>query len=690
MNVSSWARVTGRILHGGDYNPEQWAPEIWTQDMVLLQEAGITSVTLNVFAWASLQPAEGRYDFARLGAVVRTVADAGMSIVMATSTAALPPWMSLAYPQVNRIDEHGVRARHGRRHNACMSSPVFRTHAAALAGHLAQRYSPEPSLVAWHVSNEYGGFCWCDLCAAGFREWLAATYGTPEALVEAWGAQFWGHTYGSFDEVFPPDQRGDALHDGKAVLPAAVLDYRRFFGELVRAQFREEKAAIRAYDPQRPVTTNMMGTFPDLDYLAWSDDLDVVSWDSYPAYDTTPAQIALRHDLMRAVGRGRPWMLMEQTPSRQNWQPYNSLKRPGQLRAQSWQAIGHGADTVQYFQLRQSRSGCEKFHGAVIGTDGSARTRTFREVAALGEELARVSPRVVGSRVEHGQVAVVFDWPSRWAIELSAGPSRSLDYVREVERWYGELHRRGIAIDVVGADAGPEELAGYAAVVAPCLYVLDDERADALRAYVAGGGRLLLTAMSALADRHDRLHLGEAPVPLRDLVGVWAEETDALPPGVTVPLVSDDEPGRPVGAGEVLCDVVQADPGTQVLARYAGEYYAGTPALTWRPAPNAADSPGAAGVLYSATFPDAAAVSFAVDALVDGTQVRTCALPSGVEVSRRVHDDGTRLHVLVNGTTDRCEVRLDAVGTDLLTGERFDGTATLAPFGVVVLEQPAD
>jgi len=671
------------MLYGGDYNPEQWPEDVWARDMELFQQAHINSVTLNVFSWATLQPADGVYDFSRLDRIVKTVTDAGLTIVLATSTGALPPWMSLQHPDVNRVDEQGRKMRHRERHNACINSPTYRRESVALASRLAQRYAHEQNLVAWHVSNEYGGFCWCDNCAERFRDWLRSRYGAVDAVNDAWNTAFWSHTYHSFDEIFPPSQLGDTTSWGnKSVLPGYSLDYRRFYGASVLDSYREEKAAIRKFDPQRPVTTNMMGTFPDYDYFAWSDDLDIVSWDSYPAHDTTAAQVNLRHDLMRAVGGQRPFMLMEQTPSRQNWQPYNSLKRPGQMRQQSWQAIARGADTVQFFQLRQSRAGCEKFHGAVVGTDGGNRTRTFREVAELGEELARVSPRIHGSRVERGGVALIFDWASRWGIDFSAGPSRSLDYVREVERWYAELHRRNVPVDLVPATGPFDE---YAAVIAPCLYLMPDEVSHALRAYVEGGGRLLLTSMSGLADEHDRLHLGEAPVPLRDFAGVWVEETDALPPTTIVPVVFDDsvaadEDADDDAAGTVLCDVVHADEGTQVLARYAGEYYAGTPALTFR------SSRANGGVFYAATFPNDAGVRRTVDALLDGTTARGVDLPVGVELSRRVTDEGTVLTFLVN-TTDRPQhLRLDLSGTDLLTLSAINAELSLAPFGVAIVE----
>lgn len=710
---------TDTILYGGDYNPEQWPREVWARDMELFKEAGITTVTLNVFSWATLQPSEDVYDFSQLDAIIQTVTDAGLAIVLATSTAALPPWMALRHPDVNRVDMHGRQMRHGRRHNACMSSPTYLHYSAKLAGKLAERYGQHPLLVAWHVSNEYGGFCYCDLCAAGFREWLQEKYGTIAAVNQAWNTAFWSHTFHSFDEIFPYSALGDLIeHDlgHKAVLPAYALDYRRFYGQRVREAYLREYAAIRQHDANTPITTNLMGTFNDYDYFEWSDLLDIVSWDSYPAYDTSAAELRLRNDLMRAIGKQKPWMLMEQTPSRQNWQPYNSLKRPGQMRQMSWQAIARGADTVQFFQLRQSRSGSEKFHGAVISANGTNQTREFREVAELGAELAAMSDAIIGSVVEPGAIGIIFDWPSRWGIEFSAGPSVSLNYVSEVVRWYSEVYRRNIPVDIVPARG--QDLSKYPVVIAPCLYMLEDAAITELRAYVAGGGRLVLTPMSALADANDSLFQGPAPVPFRDLAGIWIDETDALPPGVSVPLEFTDtasdfgkaperpaEPGRiaePEGvaepervlkaedglssgdvtasnvtvggpAGDILCDVLHPDPETQVLATYGGEYFTGSPALTFKA------STGSGGVFYAATMPNEAAIGKMLDLIISGTAIEQLAipmLPAGVEISRRIHPDGRAITFIINTTNHAHKVHYR------------DTELKLAPHGVEIIAEP--
>lgn len=88
---------------------------------------------------------------------------------------------------------------------------------------------------------------------------------------------------------------------------------------------------------------------------------------------------------------------MEQAPSQQNWQPYNTLKQPGEIRAQSYQSIAHGGDSVLFFQMRQSVGGCEKFHSALISHSGRSDTRVFRELSALGAELEALGNKTVGA-----------------------------------------------------------------------------------------------------------------------------------------------------------------------------------------------------------------------------------------------------------------------------------------------------
>lgn len=358
--------IYDHFLFGGDWNPEQWPEETWEHDIEMLEDAHINEVTINVFSWALLQPAEDRYDFTMLDKIVALLVKHDFNIVMATGTAALPGWMVRLHPEVIRTEQNGTRHVFGGRHNFCPTSPYFREASRALAAHVAERYTGTPGLVNWHVCNEYGGgggLCYCDQCAESFRAWLKAKYGTVEALNQAWCANFWSHTITEWADVVPPVSYGDGIGDAKCVVSGLQMDYRRFQSQAQLACYKNERDAIREYDAVTPITTNLMGTFKDLDYFEWAKEMDVVSWDNYPGMDTPSSFTAMCHDLMRGIGGNKPFMLMEQTPNQQNWFPFCKVKRPGEVRKLSWQAVAHGADTVQFFQMKQSIGGCERFHG---------------------------------------------------------------------------------------------------------------------------------------------------------------------------------------------------------------------------------------------------------------------------------------------------------------------------------------
>lgn len=659
------------LLFGGDYNPEQWPQESWEHDLELLGRAHINEATINVFSWALLEPSEGDYDFSMLDAIVASLDRHGVRIVMATGTAAVPAWMARRYPHVMRKAVDGTQQVFGGRHNFCPSSPKYRERARALASAVARRYAGHPGLVAWHVNNEYGnggGYCYCETCAAAFRDWLRARYGTVEALNRAWCMNFWSHTIHDFDEVVPPVTYGDGIGTDKCVISGLQIDYRRFQNEQMLDCFRLERDAIRESDASTPITTNLMGTFKDLDYFAWGREMDVVSWDNYPGMDTQPSFTAMCHDLMRGVGGGEPFMLMEQTPNQQNWFPYCKVKRPGEVGKLSWQAVAHGADTVQFFQLKQSIGGCERFHGAVIGHDDSDRSHTYREVAALGADVAARAKRIMGSHVD-AKVAVVFDWENYWSLEGCVGPTQGLRYPDEVHRFYRALWKRNVAVDVIESTADLETLRRYDLVVAPTLIMVKPGVADNLERYVEGGGVLVTGYMSGIHDEHDLVVEGGYPGPLRGLCGVWVEENDAVAPGASVPVRLDVGDGAAVDcAGAIVASIIEPE-GARTLATYGGDdFYADTPAVT-------AHDVGDGCAVFVGTALDEDGIDALFDDVLHAAGVATIDSPDDVEVASRVGDDGT-VYTIVTNTGDRTRV-----------WERADGERiVLDPFAVLLFE----
>ena len=658
------------ILYGGDYNPNQWPREIWDEDMRMFRDARINSATINVFSWAKIQPAEDRYDFSELDDMVDMLSRGNYEIVLATSTGALPAWMAAKYPEVERTDYEGRHHKFGHRHNACPNSPVFQKYSAALAGKLAERYGSNPQVKCWHISNEYGGECYCENCAGAFREWLQKKYGTIEELNKAWNMEFWGHTIYDWEEIVLPNALGEGIGTEKTAFAGISIDYRRFNSDSMLANFMAERDAIREFDKETPITTNLMGTYKGLDYFKWAKEMDIVSWDNYPRYDTPWSHTAMCHDLMRGL-KDAPFMLMEQTPSQQNWQPYNSLKRPGQMRAQSYQTLAHGADTIQFFQLRRSVGACEKFHGAVIEHVGTENTRVFREVKQLGEELEKLGGILPGS-VNEAQVGVVFDWDNYWALEYTSGPSVDLTYVPHIHEYYRYFYDRNIAVNMVPVDA---DFSKYKLIVAPVLYMVKDGMAQALEAFVEKGGTLVLTYMSGIVGQSDNVHLGGYPGPLRRLAGVWVEEIDALAPEQFNQVVMDS--GESCKCG-LVCELMHLE-GAESLGTYGDDFYKGMPAVT-------RNSFGKGHVYYVGTHMEEAGLDNILDKAAAEAEVESVVSGGeGLEIVCRKTKEGKKLYFVMNfGEQERTLPACFAGQRDLLTGEK--AADTLKKYEVCIIE----
>ncbi|MFH8414709.1 beta-galactosidase [Streptomyces collinus] len=667
--------MTRKIRYGGDYNPEQWPQEVWDEDHRLFTRAGIDTLTVGVFTWSLTQPAPDTYDFTVLDRILDGAATEGRRVCLATGTAALPPWLAKRHPEVNRTDFEGRRHRYGQRHDFCPSSPAYREHAITLASRLAERYAHHPALLAWHINNEYGGACYCERCAEAFRQWLRDRHGTLGALNDAWCTTFWSHRYTDWDQIEPPNALTEHWRGpDHTAFQGNTLDYFRFTTDALLGCFLAEKEAIRAHDPDTPVTTNFMGLFRPLDYHRWAPHLDFASWDNYPPLDAPPTRPALAHDLMRGLKDGAPFWLMEQTPSTTACRDVNPLRRPGELRLATFQAIAHGADAALYFQMRASRGACEKYHGAVIGHAGRDDTRVFREVAALGRELEALGDRTLGARTP-ARTALLFDWDSWWALEISDGPSRLVKYPDVVHAYYRAAREAGADVDVIPQSA---DLTPYDVVLAPALHMVKGDLAARLEAVAARGGTVLATFLSGRVDEHDRAFLTDVPGPLAPLMGIRVDEWDARPPEFTqtVPELGTEarlvfEIVRPRGAGPV--------------ATYGTDFYAGTPAVTRNPV---GDHDGEA--WYVATALDRPGVDEIVRRILARHDLLgPYAGHPAVETATRVAPDGTRLLFLLNHAPEPARLTAHATATDLLTGKRLDQGEPLVldPWGVAILQQ---
>lgn len=562
------------LVHGSDYNPEQWIKwkeDVWKEDMRLAKLAGLNSLTVGVFSWSMLEPEEGKFCFEWLDEVMDRMADNQLKAVLATPSAARPAWMAQKYPEVLRVAENRVRNLFGQRHNHCMSSPVYREKTRRINTELAKRYQNHPALGMWHVSNEVSGECHCELCQERFRKWLQEKYHTLDALNEAWWSTFWSHRYTEWEQIESPSRHGETSTHGQ------VLDWRRFVTDLHMDFLENEMAPLKRYTPQIPRTTNLMATYDELDYNRFSQIFDIVSWDNYPGwrgedgYDTeTACRTGFYHDLIYGLKK-RPFFIMESCPSAVNWRQYNKLLRPGSHMLQSIQGIAHGSDSIAYFQFRKSRGSSEKMHGAVVDHEGSENTRVFGEVAQVGELLSSLKA-VTGARKD-ARVALIHDYQNSWGLDnLQGGIPGNQNYMRTLLEHYRVFWERGIAVDVVDETSSLED---YDLVAAPMAYMLRENFAENIKNFTAKGGTVVFTYLSGYVNDTDLCFLGGFPGPLREVLGIWAEELDVLYPEDR----NSVEWGGISYEAHDFCELIHAEQ-AKVLGVYGSDFYRGMPALT--------------------------------------------------------------------------------------------------------------
>jgi beta-galactosidase len=661
--------VTGRIRYGGDYNPEQWPREVWDEDVRLMLEAGVNLVTVGVFSWAQLEPAERAYSFGWLHEVLDLLGGAGIGVDLATPTASPPPWLSARYPDVLPVDARGAHYSHGSRQHFCVCSASYRARARRVVERLVSEVGDHPAIEMWHVHNEYGchvPYCYCDNHAQAFRVWLQKRYRSVEELNEAWGTTFWSQRYGEFAEVLPPRLTPTFVNPGQE------LDYKRFSNDAFLEEFFEERQILRTARPDIPVTTNFMGFFKPLDYFAWASELDVVSTDNYadPADPDAMMLSAMHYDLVRSLNKDAAWMVMEQTPLRVNWRQHNCPKVPGQMRAMSYQAVARGAAGVLFFQWRASRSGAEKFHSAMVSHSGVA-SPVWAEVAGLGRELDRLGT-LEGSGVD-ARVAMVFSWANWWALEAPAKPANDLSMADQLSWLYRPLFGRGATVDFCRPD---ERLDRYEVVLVPSLYLVTEEDGAKLVSYVERGGTAVVSFWSGIVDERDAVYLGPYGGPLRPLIGCDVVDVAPLPEGRTIEVEWED--GTRTRAS-FWTDVATEGTG-HVLARVASGPWAGRPAVV-----EARVGHGRA--YYLATRLDAAGLARVYDRApaLSGEPAVHRAGP-GVERVVRTSDDHT-YEFLINHSEEERVLDIASGGFELLAGKQLGSRVALAPMDVAIVRR---
>ena len=676
----------GNILFGGDYNPDQWDKETVERDMELFKEAGVNILTLPVFSWTRLEPEEGRYEFEWLDELLDLFEENGLHYFLATPTAAVPAWMVRKYPETALVDISGRRKTFGSRTLFCLNSEKYRERAAEMAERLVDRYGQRKGLAGWHVANEYGHYCYCGECRGKFAQWLKERYGTLSELNRRLNTAFWNRTYTGFDEITVPSE----LNDDNVCNPALKLCYQRFMTDSTIGCFLNEARILKKGTPELSVFTNMSSNLKSLDQNRLLEHMDVAGWDNYPDPYAPMSFSAMEHDIMRGLRDGQSYYVMEQSPNQQNWQPYNKVKRPGQIRELAYQGLAHGADSSMYFQMRQSVSGVEKFHGALIAHNGRTDTKVFKEMKQLGAELKRLSGVFVKGETK-ARAGILMDWENWWALENNSGPSRDIDYLKELHHYYSAFYRQNLQVDFIKVTS---ELSGYRVILAPLLYMMTEELGERLETFVRDGGILISTYLTGYADPDDRCIYGAYPGPLRETFGIWVEETDALfedeKNRICMTGRLSGENGGAAGGTEAiwrkeyscdfLCDRIHADK-AEILAVYGDDFYKGEPCVTM-------NRLGKGRAIYLASRPEAAFLDALVLSLMADTGMRPLFPSEGeVEITSRAKNGKESIFIICH---DPHGGSVDLGGqsyTDILTGRILQGKTELSHREVLILSK---
>ena len=658
-----------KILHGGDYNPDQWlhVPGTVDRDFELMDEAHCNTFSVAIFSWSQLEVEPDHFEFGWLDDVFDRCAKSGKKLFLATPSASKPAWLAQRWPDSRRADRMGRRDYWGSRQNSCFSSPGYRERVRIVNRKLAERYAHHPALGGWHISNEYHGECGCDLCRSRFHDFLRKRYGTLEKLNQAYWSGFWGHRLTDWSQVEP----FDCSMDG------AALDWWRFCTEVIVDFFRMEIEAVREFS-DAPVMTNLMGLFPTLDYWKFAPLCDFISDDCYPTWyagetEREGASVSFRHDMHYSM-RNKPFLMMESCPGIPNMMPYTKLRRPGEFEREMLLALGHGADGTMYFQWRKGRNNCEKFHGAVVGHDGSDRTMVFQRVASYGEKLERLSGLV--DAVREPEAAVVYDWESNWALREShfAGGNEVKKWDETILNHYRALWNRNIDLAVIDSD---QDFSRYKLLVLPMLFMFKPGVVERLRSFVEAGGTLVATYFTGYVDECNNCSAGGNPggEAGRRLFGLWSEDFDGLEPAARQSIVWN---GKRYSVSD-YAEILRLE-GAEVEAVYGDDFYAGTPAVARRKL-------GTGRVIYIGARTEMDFLNDFYGALLDDAGIEPVlpGLPESVRAARRRAVDGGEYYFLYNLKTEDQTVKLPQMMEAVWEKGGNVDAVTLSPNSATVL-----
>lgn len=662
-----------KLMFGSAWYPEQWPEEQWDRDLELMQQAGMNMVRIGEFAWSSLEPSEGNYQFDWMERAIAAAAKRGMVTIIGTPTDTPPAWMTTKYPEILRISEEGVQIQHGFRRHFSIGSAKYRELCRGIVEQLARRFGHNPHVVAWQIGNEFTEDSFDAESRRGFHQWLERKYGSLDALNKRWNTAYWSQTYTQWSQVPMTTGRSN---------PGLLLEHKRYVTDTWLSFQRNQIDVLRAHvEPRQLITTNLGG-------LGWANrfnrqmisaDYDVISWDEYlgSGYPDNsrngtghldPYRSGSTHSLVRGWKQRNYWVL-EMPPGFVDWGSVsNSLDR-GETRAMAWHAVGHGADCIAFWQWRSALNGQEQYHGSLVGPDGEP-VPVYAESKQLGADFAKAAPILAGTAPE-AQVAIIHDYDSRWAVEFNRFSNR-YSVTEVLQEYYRPLYDLTQSVDIVVPTL---PLHRYKLVVAPSLNVVSPQLAKILTDYVQAGGHLVLGPRTGMKNEFNALNVERQPGPLVSTLGARVEQFHALLEDVPVAGAWGD--GRATIWAEIFSQLAA---GTEVVMRYGpgNDWLTDQPAAVTRQV-------GQGRITYLGAVLDQKLMAQVAARWVKDAGVASPVIPvpDRVSVSRRI-GEGREVYVITNFSSGPQRIALPAPMIDVLNGGEINAL-DLPRYGVAVL-----
>lgn len=656
-----------KFVFGVAYYPEHWDESLWEQDARRMRECGVGVIRVGEFAWALMEPEEGRFDFSLFDRAIEVFARHGIKVILGTPTATPPKWLTHKYPEVLHVFPNGRAADDQSRRHYCYNSPVYRRLSKRIVERMAEHYRASPHVVGWQIDNEFNNEnpeCYSDSCRAAFRGWLKNKYGSLKSLNDRWGTVFWSQLYTDWEQVDLPAQT-PAFHN-----PALALDFKRFISDSVTSYMGDQLDIIRRLRPSDWVTQN--GVFRNIDYFNLSRGLDLHSNANYPLFTDEP-QYAIGSALTLSRSFLGRFLIMEQQTGPAGQTYLLRVPRPGEMNLWAFQSVAHGADGIVHFRWRAARRGAEEYWYGVLDHDNVPRAR-FEEFRKEGAELGRVGAEILGSRVV-SDIAVVHDFEAEWAYEHQY-------FTREVNARapLGHLFRAASELkhnlDFISPEA---DFGAYKIIFAPHLLMMTPRLSAKIKEFVGGGGTFVMGAHSAVKDRDNAMT--DQTIPIEGLTELFGVEVDSFqvyqPPSAGKNSLKFGGAAVPVN---VFADVLKPR-GAEVVAVWERDFMAGRPAVTER-------RRGRGKAVYYGSFFNLDAARHLLGRYAAEHQLKPLftGFPAGVEVTRRTKGR-TNYYFILNHSDESVTVSPGGGYFDLIAGRESAPALTLKPFEYRVLKR---